>query len=72
MQLTVLNSQASRCIIKCQFMFVYSVKQMLVIHDVDSLSNHESIILDLEFNVDRCSLIHMTLGLSVANLHGTK
>ena len=34
-------------------MFVYSVKQMPVIDDVDNLSDHEQIIPDLKLNLDR-------------------
>ena len=49
-----------------EFMFVYSVKRMLVIRGVDNLSDHEPIILDLEF------VMHMMLGLSFANLRDTK
>ena len=40
-------------LIVSEFMFVNSVKQKLVIHDVDSLSDHEPILLDFEFNLDR-------------------
>ena len=36
-----------------EFLFIYSVKQILVIHNVDNLSDHEPIILDLELNLDR-------------------
>ena len=37
----------------CRNLPVYSVKQMPIIHDVDNLSDHEPIILDLEFQLDR-------------------
>ena len=36
-----------------EFVFVYSVKQILVIRDADNLPNHGQIILDLEYKLDR-------------------
>ena len=38
-----------------ELMLVNSVKQMLVIHHVCNLADREPIVLDLEFNLDRCA-----------------
>ena len=40
-------------LIVLELMLVNSFQQILVIHDVDNLSDHEPIILDLEFYIDR-------------------